>query len=411
MSKSKIEGKKPEKLLLDGSELTKNVTPNLQGENQLTMLFLELKKSRAKTDPAVTINDQEMIEIWDIVDKLIAKYGIEKIRINEKKYLLVASNSTNDYNNAENILNFAIEFKDSLKKYKLDKTTKNESELTFRMGVHSGINTSLTDTKKKYKPDNWGALGDIATEILVNCEKNKINISQQTYNLIKANYDCEFYGKILMKGKHETPIYFVHGLKNKAINFEKIEKHILKLLKNGLNASLHYHGYPHTIDVINNVKFLAEKEHITDDDLHLLKMAALFHDLGFLEAYSGHEEVGCRMAQAMLPSYQVLESEIEEICKMIMATRVPQTPHTLLEKILCDADLLYLGTDEFVKTGNTLYKELVENGKIKTEKEWNQLQANFLLKHHFHTRYCIENYTKKKEENLKSINNWLVDHQ
>jgi uncharacterized protein len=163
-------------------------------------------------------------------------------------------------------------------------------------------------------------------------------------------------------------MYFVHGPKNSITNFNEIENKILKKLKTGLSPSLHYHGFPHTIEVIKNAVYIAEKEGITPDDIHLLKMAALFHDLGFLEAYGGHEAVGCRMAREYLPKYSLSKNDIEEICGMIMATKVPQTPKTLLEKILCDADLLYLGTKDFIKIGNTLFTELVENGKLNTEK-------------------------------------------
>jgi HD superfamily phosphodiesterase len=137
-------------------------------------------------------------------------------------------------------------------------------------------------------------------------------------------------------------------------------------------------------------------------------MAALFHDLGFLEAYTGHEAVGCKMAKEMLPAYGVSEEDINEICAMIMTTKVPQSPKTLLEKILCDADLLYLGTENFLEMGNTLFLELKENGKLKTEREWNELQVNFLKKHHFHTNYCIENFVKIKEKNLNLIKEWLL---
>jgi HD superfamily phosphodiesterase len=200
------------------------------------------------------------------------------------------------------------------------------------------------------------------------------------------------------------------SIKNISTNFKLIERRILKMLKNGLNPTLHYHGYPHTTEVIKNVKYIAEKEGITAEDIHLLKMAALFHDLGFLEAYSGHEEVGCRMAHEMLPTYGVNEADIAHICKMIMTTKVPQSPKTLLEKILCDADLLYLGTDNFIEIGNTLFMELVENGKLKTNKEWNDLQIIFLKKHYFHTNYCIENYEPRKLKNLKKVQMWVKNY-
>jgi uncharacterized protein len=195
------------------------------------------------------------------------------------------------------------------------------------------------------------------------------------------------------------------------MNYPKIEKHILSMLKKGLNKSLHYHGFPHTIDVINNVMFLSEKINISSSDVKLLKLAALFHDLGFLESYQGHEEVGCSMAKEILPLYDINQPEIELICNMIMATKIPQAPKTILEKILADADLLYLGTDEFEKIGNTLFLELKENGKLDNEVSWNELQVNFLKKHHFHTEYAIQNFSQKKAENLHKTEQWLIKNK
>jgi uncharacterized protein len=194
------------------------------------------------------------------------------------------------------------------------------------------------------------------------------------------------------------------------MNYIKIESFVLEKLKANLSPTLHYHGFPHTMDVIANVILIAENEGITTDELFLLKLAALFHDLGFLEAYSGHEEIGCKMAKEMLPGYGVTETEINLICGMIMATKIPQKPKTKLEQILCDADLLYLGTDDFIKIGNTLYEELKENGKLTTINEWNEIQVPFLQKHHFHTNFVVKNFSKKKAQNLRKIIQLLKDN-
>ena len=191
------------------------------------------------------------------------------------------------------------------------------------------------------------------------------------------------------------------------MNYPIIEKYVFELLKNGLSDSLHYHGLHHTVEVIENSVEIAKHEGVSGNDLNLLKLAALFHDIGFLDLYGGHEEISCQMAKEILPNYNISNNEIDVICGMIMATKIPQKPKTLLEKILADADLLYLGTDEFLKIGNTLFKELLENDKIKDERAWNKVQESFLKKHHFHTNYCKANYSKLKEKNLTKVVEWL----
>ena len=100
--------------------------------------------------------------------------------------------------------------------------------------------------------------------------------------------------------------------------------------------------------------------------------------------------------------------QIDQICGMIMATKIPQNPKNQLEKILADADLMYLGTDKFLEIGNTLFEELIANKKIKSEVQWNEIQVSFLNAHTYHTDYCIKNFTLTKNKNLELIKHWLL---
>ena len=414
---AEAERQKSDALLLNilpaeiAEELRQTGTSTAHNYEMATVLFADIKDfTKISTKFSAETMVKELDYIFGAFDKIIEKHNIEKIKIIGDAYMCAGGLPISNQTNAKDVVDAALEIQAFMKNMRHERAAKNEQLYEIRIGINSGPLVAGIIGIKKFTYDIWGDTVNLASRLETSGEVNKINISENTYNLIKLDYDCEYRGKIEVKGKGETSMYFVHGKKNINTNFEKIEKHILKLLKNGLSPSLHYHGYPHTLDVIKNVVFIAEKENITPEDIHLLKMAALFHDLGFLEAYSGHEAVGCQMAREMLPEYGISFDDIEEICSMIMATKVPQTPKTLLEKILCDADLLYLGTSDFEATGNTLFKELVENNKLKTELEWNQLQLTFLKKHHFHTKFCLENFTKKKEDNLNTIKNWLSNH-
>ncbi|MEP6846644.1 MAG: HD domain-containing protein, partial [Panacibacter sp.] len=79
-----------------------------------------------------------------------------------------------------------------------------------------------------------------------------------------------------------------------AAGFEKIKHKVLKQLEEHLPADLTYHNAAHTADVLQQVQRIAEWEGITgEQELMLLKIAALFHDIGFLTVYQNHEEEGC----------------------------------------------------------------------------------------------------------------------
>lgn len=187
------------------------------------------------------------------------------------------------------------------------------------------------------------------------------------------------------------------------MQFQKAEKYITGLLKSQLPDSLFYHNYDHTIEVLNAAIEIAREEQINGEDLILLKTAALFHDSGFVNVYQGHEEEGCNIAREQLPLFEYTHEQIEKICSLIMATKAPQNPQTHLEKILCDADLYYLGTDSFKERALTLLKEWRERGKIFSETEWHQEQIKFLETHHYLTKSAIANREKKKAEHLKKL--------
>ena len=187
------------------------------------------------------------------------------------------------------------------------------------------------------------------------------------------------------------------------MQFEKVEKFILGKLKKELPKNLTYHSLEHIKDVYGASKKLAKLEKVTGDDLTLLLTAVLFHDSGFLIQQKEHERVGCEIAKQYLPDYDYTDDQIALICGMIMATHIPQDPHSKLEQIICDADLDYLGRDDFFTIGNKLCDELFMYSIISNETEWDKLQVRFLEQHHYFTASSKKLRKTKKAENLALI--------
>ena len=191
------------------------------------------------------------------------------------------------------------------------------------------------------------------------------------------------------------------------MEYEKIKKIILKELKENLPEHLSYHSVMHVKDVIKAVEEIAVAENVDGEDLMLLKTAALFHDSGFLHGAKDHEEKSCEIAQEYLLDYGYNQPQIDKIKGMIMATKIPQSPKNKLEEILADADLDYLGRDDFFKIGDKLFDELTMFGIVNSERDWNLLQEKFLESHHFFTKTAINNRNQKKQENLEIIKSKL----
>jgi len=186
-------------------------------------------------------------------------------------------------------------------------------------------------------------------------------------------------------------------------DYDKFKPVISELLKSGLDKKLHYHGFHHVEYVMKAALLIASDYELSDKELILLKTAVLLHDSGFLKTYKGHETVGTRLARKMLPDYGYSQQDIDTINGMIMATKIPQNATNVLEKIIADADLEYLGTDNFDRISEYLYKELIEFNFISTRQEWNNIQINFIKNHSYYTEFCRKNRDAKKQENLLKI--------
>ena len=195
------------------------------------------------------------------------------------------------------------------------------------------------------------------------------------------------------------------------MNYRAAKIFILQKMKKELTDKLTYHGLHHTLDVLKITSELCAAENISRKETTLLKTAALFHDSGFTESYTNHEEKGCEIAQRHLPEFDYSKEDIEQICGMIMATKIPQTPKNNLEKIICDADLDYLGRDDFYVIGNTLFEEFKVYEVIQDEKSWNRLQVGFIGNHNYFTKTTLARRENKKQKYLKELKQLVATYE
>jgi uncharacterized protein len=187
------------------------------------------------------------------------------------------------------------------------------------------------------------------------------------------------------------------------MQFKQAGEYITNKMRKDLPEHLVYHSVEHVQDVFNAAENIGKLENITTHEMDLLLTAAWYHDAGFILQANGHEEESCRIAQEVLPGYDYTTDEIEQICGLIMATRIPQTPQNHLEQIMADADLDYLGRSDYFTISNKLYQELTQTGVIYNEQDWQQVQINFMENHHYFTQTAINLRQQKKAENLQLI--------
>ncbi len=183
-----------------------------------------------------------------------------------------------------------------------------------------------------------------------------------------------------------------------------LPKDLIELVYENLSTELdhkyHYHNLYHTKRVINSAQKIGSHYKLSDDDWRDLLTACLLHDYGFIKSHIEHEEIGSKIAKDILPNYNFTSEHIESISSLILVTKVVSKPANLLQSIIRDADLEYIGSSDFKKISEYLKKEWLACGVVDNEANFYKIQYEFLLKHNFYTAYMQEIGSKQKKENI-----------
>ena len=194
------------------------------------------------------------------------------------------------------------------------------------------------------------------------------------------------------------------------MQLEKLQKFIFEKLHNKLPHTLYYHSEHHTREVTKYALELGQAENLSAKELLLLQTAAVLHDTGFLIGAADHEHESCKIAREYLPQFEYTDDEINEVCKIIMATRLPQTPLDKLSQVLCDADLYYLGTNNYKLYSERLFREMKYHSPHLTNERWQQIQVDFLEKHEYFTDAAKAKLNTLKRVNFKRVKSKSQEH-
>lgn len=181
------------------------------------------------------------------------------------------------------------------------------------------------------------------------------------------------------------------------MDFEAIKTFIFQKLEAELPAHLTYHNVQHTREVLKAASHISKEEKLTTEQTLLVKTAALFHDTGFIINHKNHEKFSCEIASEYLPSYGYTAQGIKAIQTMIMATKFLEVPKDHMSMVLCDADLYYLGGEDYQSKANNLYEEYLVHDIVKNNEDWIDRQIDFLNTHKFYTSTAIKEREAKKQ--------------
>jgi uncharacterized protein len=190
----------------------------------------------------------------------------------------------------------------------------------------------------------------------------------------------------------------------RGLNLEQARQYARSRLEKELSPGFYYHSLRHTVeDIVPAAERLAQGEGAQGEPLDLLLTAAWFHDLGFVEARAGHEGVAVRLAAEVLPGYGYTPAHVETIQGIILATVIPQSPTTLLQQILADADLDVLGRDDFMACNHNLRRELAFFGQVVSDQQWYAGQLRFVESHAYFTATARTLRNAGQEKNVGEL--------
>ena len=189
---------------------------------------------------------------------------------------------------------------------------------------------------------------------------------------------------------------------------KEIEKHINPELKekifddlsNILDENYSYHNLDHTKRVISAAVDIGSNYDLSEKDWRCLLTACLLHDYGFIESHVEHEKISAKLSSQILPKYGFSETDIQIINSLIIVTKLEEKPKNLLESIIRDSDLEYLGSEDFIKISPLLKKEWINCKVVKSDSEFYKIQYEFILNHCFYTDFMIKNSINQKKVNI-----------
>ena len=212
------EKKTSETLLLNilpadiAEELKQNGQAEARTFDRVSVLFTDFK---AFTEVAEKMTAKELVSEINICfqafDSVMIKYGVEKIKTIGDAYMAAGGLPKPTEDSVKNTVLAGLEIQDFVTHRKAKREEYGLKAFDMRVGIHTGPVVAGIVGRTKFQYDIWGDTVNTASRLESTGEVGRLNISKETYELIKDDLDFLFEerGLIEAKGKGLMEMYFV----------------------------------------------------------------------------------------------------------------------------------------------------------------------------------------------------------
>ncbi|MDT8432268.1 MAG: adenylate/guanylate cyclase domain-containing protein [Bacteroidales bacterium] len=387
----------------------------------VTVLFSDIQgftRIAEEMNPEVLID--ELDKFFFHFDSVVDKYNIEKIKTIGDAYMAAGGIPVKNSSNPVEVVLAGLEMQYYMKNLKRQKA----DIWDLRIGIHTGPVISGVVGHKKLSYDIWGDTVNTASRMESSGEGGKVNISGITYSLVKEFFICEYRGKLPVKYKGNIDMYFVtglrpelsvdlHGIPNRRffiklqmLKIKDLEERVLDLIASNMALNLHFHKNEYIRKVCNQTELLGRSENVSDDELLLSQTAALMMFSGLSETYDNFENTSVKITREILPEYGYDEKQIDRICNLILATKEPFLPRNILESILVDAKMEYLGRSDYITQVKLLYLEKKNAYRDLPKEKFLKQQADLISNFNFFTLAAQRLREITPENQLVNLRGW-----
>ena len=339
--------------------------------------FVNFTQKTKNSEPEEIV--KELDYYFSRFDEIVLKYKLEKIKTIGDAYMATAGVTEKDAFPAVRTALAAMEIQNFMEIDEMARAKQGKKPWDIRIGIHCGDLVAGVVGTQKFSFDVWGDTVNIAARCEQHSAPGKINVSEHFFREVTPFFEGSPRGHVPIKNGGEIEMYFIDRLKSDyslhkqgkipngelrlkiglpKADFNGLRNFAIEKLKTELDPRLVYHSPAHTLAVESAVLKYAELEKLSDHELFLVQTAAIFHDTGFLIQYDNNEEYGVQLLREFAPQYGYEEEDLAVIETLILSTAAGIEPSNLLEKIMADADLDYLGRPDYHYTADLLFEEM-----------------------------------------------------